>query len=51
MSLELQLFVVFILVGIAIGYFIYRSKNNKRDASCNENCKQCDLYNNCKLKK
>ena len=51
MSLNLQLFIVFVLLGFSIIYFIKRGKNNKNDINCTDNCAQCDLYKHCKLKK
>ena len=51
MSVAIQLLVVFIIVLIAIIYFVRRA--NKQECGCDDynQCVQCDLYNHCKRKK
>ena len=49
--MNLQLIIVFSIIGLAIIYFIRRGKNNKNNTNCNENCTGCYLYEHCKLKK
>lgn len=50
MNIAIQLFFVFLIIACAIMYFI-RNKNNQKDSCCDNECRDCDLFNHCKKKK